>query len=66
MSMKWEDYSLFNEDMFDHTDEMVMLFSVFDEFAVQYFSRIEAAKRNMPVIFHSRIDGALQPRPLAP
>jgi len=60
--MKPEDEMLFNEDMFDHKDEMILSFSTeFDDFTVQYLARVEAAKRDMPVLFHSRIDGALGP-----
>jgi hypothetical protein len=59
--MEWKDASLFNEDMFDHKDEMVVSFSYFNDSTVQYLASIEAAKRSMPVVYSSRIDGGLQP-----
>jgi hypothetical protein len=64
--MKPEDEDLFNEDMFDHKDKMVLEFCVSRmSSAVRYFAILEAAKRDMPVLLSSRIDGALQPLPLA-
>jgi len=61
--MKLEDALLFNEDMFYHRDEMVLSFTLFPDPLVRCFAILEAAKRDLPVAFSSRIDGALQPLP---
>jgi hypothetical protein len=61
--MKLEDALLFNEDTFDRSDVMVLSFTLSPDPLVRYFAILEAAKRDMPVAFSSRIDVALQPLP---
>jgi len=59
--VKLEDALLFNEDLFDHRAVMVLSFTLFPDPLARYFEILEAAKRDLPVAFSSRIDGALQP-----